>query len=108
VLALARSGSIKERLADAYRNHLSDVTEDELPQEIRDEFRSLRVALTHEPPISRIDDSVHATLRKMANDEVERIASDVVQMCCVVVRASAPAVRVAPVAQFPPRQIAKA
>jgi hypothetical protein len=34
-LSLARSGSIKERLTDAYRNHLSAVAEEELPREIR-------------------------------------------------------------------------
>ena len=31
-LSLARSGTIKDRLTDAYRNHLAAVTEDELPR----------------------------------------------------------------------------
>ena len=34
-LSLARSGSIKDRLTNAYRNHLSTVAEDDLPREIR-------------------------------------------------------------------------
>src|SRR6185437_1003180 len=31
-LSLARSGPIKDRLADAYRNHLAEVREEELPR----------------------------------------------------------------------------
>ena len=104
-VSLARSGSIKDRLADAYRNHLSELAEDELPREIRDEFRSVTEALTREPPLSRGEDAIRATLRKMSNDEADRVASSVVHMFSVVVRAPAPAVRAATVAQIAPRYL---
>src|SRR5688572_8230746 len=107
-LSLARSGSIKDRLADAYRNHLCDVAEDDLPKEIREQFRSLSDALTREPPLSRGEDAIRATLRKMSNDEADRMASSVVQMFCVVVRAPAPQLRAVPVAQIVPRYLAEA
>ena len=38
-LSLARSGSIKDRLTDAYRKHLAFVEESELPAELVAEFR---------------------------------------------------------------------
>lgn len=102
-VSLARSGSIKDRLADAYRNHLSELAEDELPKEIREEFRSFTEAMTREPPLSRGEDAIRATLRKMSNDDADRVALSVVHMFTVVVRAPAPAVRSAPVAQLAPR-----
>ncbi len=39
-LTLARSGTIKDRLADAYRNHLALVSTDALPDALRAEFRA--------------------------------------------------------------------
>ena len=110
-LSHARSGNIKERLAEAYRNHLCDVAEDELPKEIREEFRWISDALTREPPLSRGEDAVRATLRKLSNDEADRIASSVVQMFCIVSRipAPAPALRSVPPAQkVVPRLLAEA
>jgi hypothetical protein len=103
-LSLVRSGSIKDRLAQAYRDHLSDVVEEELPKEIREEFRFVSDALTREPPLSRGEDAVRATLRKLSNDEADRIATSVVQMFCVVTRipTPAPALRAVPV---PPKVV---
>lgn len=84
-LSLARSGSIKDRLTDAYRNHLSDVTEDELPPTIREQFHNVRCSLTRERPL-RGEDAIRATVRKMSSDEAEHIAETVVQMLSVVAR----------------------
>ena len=36
-LCLARSGGIKERLTDAYRNYLALVTEEDLPKDLRED-----------------------------------------------------------------------
>jgi hypothetical protein len=77
-LSLARSGPIKDRLADAYRNHLAQVREEELPREMREEFRVVSRTLTRERPMLRGEDAVRATIRKMSNDEADHIA------CCVV------------------------
>jgi len=50
-LSLARSGPIKERLADAYRNHLALVNAEELPDALREEFRACHDALTRQRPL---------------------------------------------------------
>jgi len=79
-LSLARSGPIKDRLADAYRNHLAEVREEELPREIREEFRAVSQTLTRERPMLRGEDAVRATIRKMSNDEADSIACSVVRI----------------------------
>jgi len=84
-LSLARSGSIKDRLTDAYRNHLSGVAEDELPREIREQFHHVRCSLTRERP-QRGEDAIRASVRKMSSHEAENIAETVVQMLSVMAR----------------------
>ena len=86
-LSLARSGSIKDRLTDAYRNHLSAVAEDELPREIREQFHNVRCSLTRECP-QRGEDAIRATVRKMTSHEAETIAEKVVQMLSVMARST--------------------
>ncbi len=84
-LSLARSGSIKDRLTDAYRNHLSAVTDEELPWELREQFQNVRCSLTRERPL-RGEDAIRATVRKMSSDEAENIAEKVVRMLAVMAR----------------------
>ena len=103
-LSLARSGPIKDRLTDAYRNHLALLEVEDLPDALRAEFRACHEALTHERPL-RGEDAVRATVRKMSNQEAERIA-------CTVVRMFAALARWAPdesaVADLPDAQLARA
>src|ERR1700683_4368022 len=86
-LALARSGTIKERLTEAYRNHLALVNSDELPDALRAPFRACHDALTHEPPL-RGEDAVRATVRKMSNHEADEIAANVVRLFAALLRES--------------------
>ncbi|HTV80802.1 MAG TPA: hypothetical protein VMF03_21305 [Steroidobacteraceae bacterium] len=86
-LSLARSGSIKDRLTIAYRNHLSGVAEEELPREIREQFHDVRCSLTRERP-QRGEDAIRATVRKMSSHEAETIAEKVVEMLSVMARVS--------------------
>jgi len=76
-LSLARSGPIKERLIDAYRNHLALVNAEDLPEALRADFRACHDALTRERPL-RGEDAVRATVRKMSSHEADAIA------CCLV------------------------
>ena len=89
-LSLARSGSIKDRLAEAYRNHLADIDEAELPYELREEFRACIQTLTREPPLLRGEDAVKATVRKMSNTEADGVASTVVQLFAALSKGFAP------------------
>jgi hypothetical protein len=84
-LTLARSGAIKDRLAEAYRNHLSLVSADELPEVLRAEFRACHAALTREPPL-RGEDAVRATVRKLSNHEADELACAVVRLFAAMVR----------------------
>jgi hypothetical protein len=89
-LSLARSGALKERLTNAYRNHLSCIDETELPREIREDFRSFSRAISRERPLLRGEDAVRATIRKMSNGEAEAAATSVVKMFCALQRGSGP------------------
>ena len=79
-LSLARSGSIKDRLTDAYRNHLAFVDESELPIELVEEFRAVSHALKRERPLLPGEDALRATVRKMSSVEADAVASCVVRM----------------------------
>jgi hypothetical protein len=84
-LSLARSGPIKDRLADAYRNHLAFVRVEDLPEVLREEFRACHDALTRERPL-RGEDAVRATVRKMSASEADEVACTVVRLFAAIVR----------------------
>ena len=84
-LSLARSRPIKERLADAYRNHLALVNAEELPDTLREEFRACHDALTRERPL-RGEDAVRATVRKMSNQQADEVACRVVRLFAALAR----------------------
>ena len=88
-LSLARSGPIKERLADAYRNHLALVNAEELPDALREEFRACHDALTRRRPL-RGEDAVRATVRKMSNQQADEVACSVVRLFAAMAREAPP------------------
>jgi hypothetical protein len=87
-LTLARSGAIKDRLADAYRNHLSLVNAEDLPEGLRAEFCACHAALTREAPL-RGEDAVRATVRKLSSHEADELACTVVRLFAAMVREGA-------------------
>jgi len=87
-LSLARSGAIKDRLAEAYRNHLALVDAEELPAHLRAEFHACHEALTREPPL-RGEDAVRATVRKMSSHEADTLACTVVRLYAALAREAA-------------------
>ena len=87
-LSLARSGTIKDRLTDAYRNHLAQVNAEQLSDELRAEFRACHAALTREPPL-RGEDAVRATVRKMSPHEADEVACSVLRLYAAMVREQA-------------------
>lgn len=106
-LTLVRSGPIKDRLVDAYRNHLADVCEEDLPREVREDFRAVSSCFTRERPALRGEDAARATIRKMSNDEADRLASSVVRIFSELPRAES-AERRSTSAQVIPLYIAEA
>lgn len=83
---LASTGSIKHRLIDAYRTHLSGLDQDELPKEIRDEFSSVSVCMSCVRPL-RGETAEQATVRKMSDIEAGQLATRIVNMLGVIARA---------------------
>lgn len=106
-MSLVRSGSIKDRLAEAYRAYLAELSEEELPRDVREEFHAITEALTRERPMLRGEDAVRATLRKMSSEEADRIACSVVRLFAAVPRVSI-APRHIPSAQVVPLYLAEA
>jgi hypothetical protein len=84
-LSLVRSGPIKDRLADAYRNYLAFVRAEDLPEALREDFRVCHDALTRERPL-RGEDAVRATVRKMSGTEADQLACSVVRLFAAIVR----------------------
>ena len=87
-MSLVRSGPIKDRLAEAYRNHLAFLRAEDLPESLRQEFRACHDALTRERPL-RGEDAVRATVRKMSSSEADELACSVVRLFAAIVRESA-------------------
>jgi hypothetical protein len=84
-LHFARSGAIKERLEGAWRQCLSNIEVDDVPHELRLQFLELSSQVQRERPL-RGEDAVRATIRKMSNEEAERLASLIVRMFCRMTR----------------------
>jgi hypothetical protein len=85
-MLLAGSAPIKERLTTAYRQHLALIDATELPRDVREDFSQLCKAMQRERPLSRGEDAIVATVRKMSIDEADRHAVTVVRMFCAVSR----------------------
>jgi hypothetical protein len=92
-VSLTRAAPIKDRIADAYKNYLVRIHEEDLPADVWEEFRALTDTLTRVGPELRGDDSVRATIRKMSSSDAENAASAVVRMFGSVSRAMASAPR---------------
>jgi hypothetical protein len=84
-LFFARSGAIKDRLEGAWRQYLASLEVDDLPREIRLSFLELSGAMQRERPL-RGEDAVRATIRKMSNEDAERLSALIVRMFCRMTR----------------------
>lgn len=79
-LTLACAGTIKDRLASAYRDHLAPIESADLPRDLAEDLIAVRRAMVRERPLCRSEDAVQATVRKMSNDEAVEIAGRVVML----------------------------
>lgn len=93
-LSLAGSGSIKDRLTIAYREHLAIIESEQLPEEVSRDFIELRRSLHRERPLCRTEDAVHASVRKMSNEEASELAARIVRLFGAMSRQSAMPMRV--------------
>lgn len=78
-LSMTGPGSIKDRLLEAYRSHLADLQESDLPGTLSAEFAEMIHAL-HRAEALPGDDVVRASVRKLSNEEARRYAELVVRL----------------------------
>ena len=78
-LLLAGAGPVKQRLADAFRIHLLELDIEELPRELRAEFRSLLAGLTAGRAVGGLG-VVDATVRKMSDSQAAAYAARLIVM----------------------------
>jgi hypothetical protein len=84
-LRLSQEGSLKERLVDAYSEHLLNIESLCLPELVRGEFEALHAAMHSAVPQPR-ECVIRASVRKMSIDEVRTHAALVVRVFAVVAR----------------------
>jgi hypothetical protein len=84
-LRLSQEGSLKERLAEAYAEHLLNIESPALPECVRNEFELLHAAMHSAAPQPR-ECVIRASVRKMSNVEVRMHAALVVRAFAVVAR----------------------
>ena len=65
------TGSLRERLADAYADHLLPVTSGDLPEELQASFRELESRLNTADP--QDDDPFQAAARELSDDEARAL-----------------------------------
>src|ERR1700755_1302417 len=87
-VSLTRPSPIKDRLADAYRNYLVYVDQEDLPADVCEEFRALTDTLTCVSPELRGDDALRATVRTMPTNDATAAGAAVVRMFSAVARAN--------------------
>lgn len=87
VMTLAGDGNVKQRLQKAFEEDLEPIDEDELPGELKGDFRALKTRMTSVEPVTG-EGSVCATVRKMSVTEASCCATSVVSMYGVIVRSA--------------------
>ena len=101
VLALVGHGALKDRLCTAYCEHLDGVGEQDLPEELQDEFAAM-TRVMHGARALPGDSVVRASIRKLSNDEAERYAALIVRLHSLRVQELAATQRTVPRTLSPP------
>ena len=78
-LLLSGAGPVKQRLAEAFKSHLADLDAEDLPRELRAEFRSLSTSLTSGRAVGGMS-VIDATVRKLSDAQAAAFTGRVVTM----------------------------
>jgi hypothetical protein len=85
VLVLCGRGELKQRLISAYQDHLADLEDSELPNDVRQIFSELRERLSCVAPLNG-EGAIRASVRKMSVDEADKCARLVAEIHIEVMR----------------------
>ena len=87
VSVMAGNGHIKQRLIQAYEDHLQGIACDELPLAARQPYADLRAMLQTVLPLNG-EGAIRATVRKMSLYDADRCARLMVGLLAEVIRSS--------------------
>ena len=79
VITLTGHGVLKDRLCMAFSEHLADVDEHELPDEVQSDFSELTKAM-HGARALPGDSVVRASVRKFSSEDAQRFAALIVRV----------------------------
>jgi len=85
VSVLAGDGHIKQRLMRAYQDNLDDISEEELPRQIKKPFSKLRSRMHRVAPLNG-EGPICASVRKMSVYEASDCAVSVVSLYSEIIR----------------------
>ena len=85
VATLAGDGHIKQRLIRAYQDNLSDIDDDDLPIDLKEDFADLRRRMFCVAPLNG-EGPIKASVRKMSVTEASDCAVSVVSLYGEVLR----------------------
>ena len=85
VLTLAGHGTLKDRLCAAYCDHLDDIREQDLPEEVQAEFSAMSRAM-HGARALPGDSVVRASVRKFSTEQAQAFAALIVRSYVLRVR----------------------
>ena len=86
-LELARPTALKQRLIDAFTRHLLELSTQQMPGELRQDFEALRQSMTRVRP-RHGECPVAATVRKMSIGEADACAARIVALLDTLHRTS--------------------
>lgn len=82
---LSSAGPIKQRLVNAYGNHLANLQTDEVPREIREEFLNLGSNFASVTPL-RGETAIQASVRKMSDHDAATLSLRIINLMGSMVR----------------------
>ena len=85
LVVLVGHGHVKQRLIEAFEEHLADIHENELPVPLKQSFADLRQAMNQVAPLNG-EGSVRASVRKMSLQDASECAARIVGLHTDLVR----------------------
>jgi hypothetical protein len=79
LVVLVGHGHVKQRLIEAFEEHLADIHENELPVSLKQAFADLRHALNQVAPLNG-EGAIRASVRKMSLQEASDCAASIVSL----------------------------
>lgn len=102
-LALVGDGTLKDRLCAAFCDHLDDIPEAELPEEVQEEFAAM-TRVMHGARALPGDSVVRASIRKLSSEEAQRYAGLILRTYALRIRELAATARTSPRAAIETRE----